>query len=41
MVHQCSPAEGIENQERDLSRVRLDEMIDMSHPLVQVIHVML
>ena len=36
MTHRRSPAEGTENQERDLFRARLDEMIDMSHPLVRV-----
>ena len=36
MAHRRSPAEGAENQERDLFRARLDEMIDMSHPLVRV-----
>ena len=36
MTHRRSPAEGTENQERNLFRARLDEMIDMSHPLVRV-----
>lgn len=36
MTHRRSPAEGHENQERDLFRARLDEMIDMGHPLVRV-----
>ena len=36
MTHRRCPAEGHENQERDLFRARLDEMIDMSHPLVRV-----
>lgn len=40
MVHQRSPAEGVENQERHLFRARLDEMIDMSHALGQVSHVL-
>ncbi|MCU5784951.1 IS1478 transposase [Alcanivorax balearicus MACL04] len=36
MTHRRSPSESAENQERDLFRARLDEMIDMSHPLVRV-----
>lgn len=40
MAHQRSPAEGIENHERDLFRARLDEMIDMTHSLVRVSQVM-
>lgn len=36
MAHRRSPAEGTQNQERDLFRAPLDEMIDMSHPLVGV-----
>lgn len=36
MAHQRSPVDGIENQKADLFRARLDEMIDMSHPLVRV-----
>lgn len=36
MAYRRSPAEGTENQERDPFRARLDEMIDMKHPLVRV-----
>ena len=36
MTHRRCPAEGHENQERDLFRARLDEMVDMSRPLVRV-----
>ncbi len=40
MAHQRSPAEGIENHERDLFWARLDEMIGMIHSLVRVSQVM-
>jgi len=36
MAHRRAPAEDTENHERDLFRARLDEMIDLSHPLVRV-----